>query len=182
MILGYEVVFASIATVLSALSFKTLRDIRHLGVGRSFWIPVFVSGILFLAGSVLTITHEMGFSLTTQTIEIVQIIRILALCVLVASIYSYSRRVKASLADDLSIPQEIYEERSKMEASVEVTTETETPIEWGVGQDNAPQKDSNREAAAECLHEFGYLRTLSRDTSIPDECLDCDKIIECKHS
>jgi hypothetical protein len=38
------------------------------------------------------------------------------------------------------------------------------------------------QAVQECKYRFGYLRTLPKDASIPDECLSCDKIIDCKHS
>jgi len=34
-----------------------------------------------------------------------------------------------------------------------------------------------------CLRYFGYLRFLEKTTSIPDECLVCQKVIEClKHT
>jgi hypothetical protein len=32
---------------------------------------------------------------------------------------------------------------------------------------------------ATCFHSFGYLRTLPRNASLPDECLGCPKIMEC---
>jgi hypothetical protein len=31
----------------------------------------------------------------------------------------------------------------------------------------------------ECSHYFGYLRTLPRNASIPDECFGCNRIVEC---
>jgi hypothetical protein len=31
----------------------------------------------------------------------------------------------------------------------------------------------------DCLHYFGYLRFLQKTDSIPDECLTCQKVIEC---
>ena len=30
-----------------------------------------------------------------------------------------------------------------------------------------------------CPHKFGYLRTLPKNTPIPDECFGCSKILEC---
>ena len=30
-----------------------------------------------------------------------------------------------------------------------------------------------------CPHQFGYLKTLPEDSSIPDECLTCSRIIQC---
>jgi hypothetical protein len=32
---------------------------------------------------------------------------------------------------------------------------------------------------AECNHFFGYLKTRPKDVSIPDECLTCNKMIDC---
>jgi len=32
---------------------------------------------------------------------------------------------------------------------------------------------------AKCKHFLGYLKKRSKDASIPDECLTCDKMIEC---
>jgi hypothetical protein len=31
----------------------------------------------------------------------------------------------------------------------------------------------------ECAHQFGYLYALPKNTSIPNECLGCPKIVEC---
>jgi len=31
----------------------------------------------------------------------------------------------------------------------------------------------------ECMHHFGYLRTLPRGTPVPDECFGCKKILRC---
>jgi len=30
-----------------------------------------------------------------------------------------------------------------------------------------------------CVHKFGYLRTLPKNTPIPDECFGCSQILEC---
>lgn len=32
---------------------------------------------------------------------------------------------------------------------------------------------------AGCVHKFGYLKTVPRNTPIPDECFGCPKILEC---
>ncbi len=34
-------------------------------------------------------------------------------------------------------------------------------------------------SSSTCPHEFGYLGTLPKSASIPDECLGCPEIIEC---
>jgi len=182
MMLGFEVVFASIAAILSILSFKTLRAIRHLGVGKSFWIPVFLSSVIFLFGSTITILYEMGFSLTPQTVEVVQVSRILALCILMCGIYSYSRKVKGSLKEEFFVPEQLFKERLNLESSDVENLDFETPIREEKVHKKRIEKDSREETTLECKHRLGYLRTLPKNASIPDECLGCDKIIECKHS
>lgn len=182
MILGFEVVFASIAAILSILSFKTLRAIRHLGVGKSFWIPVFVSSVIFLVGSAITILYEIGFSLTTHTVEVVQVSRILALCILVCGIYSYSRKVKGSLKEEFSIPEQLFKERLSLELPDGGNLDLEAPIREEKVHEGRIEKGSKKETTPECKHRLGYLRTLPKNASIPDECLGCDRIIECKHS
>jgi hypothetical protein len=179
LIVGFEVVFAAIAAVLSILSFMTLRAIRHLGVGRPFWIPIFASSILFLIGSTLTILLETGFSLPRHT-EVVQVSRILALCLLAGGVYSYSRRVKGSLNEEFTIPEQLFEERRNVGSPDEDAVESEPPIpEKRVQERNIAQET---ETTLECKHHLGYLQTLPRNVAIPDECLGCDSVIECRHS
>lgn len=172
MILAFEVVFASVAAVLSILSIRTLKAIKHLGVGRSFWIPVSVSGIFFLIGSIFTIFHEVDSSMMTGITEVVQVIRLFAICTLVYGIYSYSSRVSESLTEEFSIPDRIVEKNLEMEVSVEQDLETEASM----------KENAEAETISECKHQFGYLQNLSRNASIPDECLGCERIVECKHS
>jgi len=35
------------------------------------------------------------------------------------------------------------------------------------------------EAGTKCQHHFGYLKNRPKNTPIPDECLTCDRMIEC---
>ncbi len=175
-------VFASIAALLSILSFKTLRAIRHLGVGKSFWIPVFVSSITFIVGSAVTILYEVGFSFTTQTVTVVQVSRILALCILVVGIYSYSRKVKGSLKEEFTIPEQLFKERSNSEFLNQANLELEARIAEEKVHEARTGRFSQKETTPECKHRLGFLRTLPKNASIPDECLGCDRIIECKHS
>lgn len=170
-------VFASIAVILSMLSLKTIRAISHLGVGKPFWIPVFVSSLLFSTGSIVAIFQELNFLPTTNTGEVVQISRLLALCILVYGIYSYSRKVNESLTEEFSFPETISEESLEVEGRVEEVSEMEAPI-----QKRRAKERAKKETAPECKHQFGYLRTLPRNASIPDECLGCERIVECKHS
>ena len=174
LILISDIIFALIAAILGILGLSTLRAIRHLGTGKSFWIPVFVSGALFLIGSIVTIFHEVNFSLTTKTDEVVQISRLLALCFLLGGIFSYSRKVSKNLAEKFTIPEKVAEESLEMEAPV---ARAHSPI-----QERIIQGNPKTENIPECNHQFGYLRTLPKNASIPDECLSCNRIVECKHS
>jgi hypothetical protein len=174
LILISAVIFALVATLLGILGYRTFKAIKHLGTGKSFWIPVFLSGVLFLAGSIFTILHEVDFSLTTKTGEVVQISQLLALCILLGGIYSYSRRVSKNFAEKFTIPEKVAEEKPKMEAPV---TRALPPIQGRILKENP-----KTETAQECKHQFRYLQNLPRNASIPTECFSCRRIIQCKHS
>lgn len=79
--------------------------IKHLGVGKSFWLPLLVSSVLFTLGSTLPILWELGCLLTIVPIEAVDIIRILALSIPTVGVYSYSRRIKGSLKEEVHHPR-----------------------------------------------------------------------------
>ena len=101
LIIFSDILFALVATVLGVLGLGTFKAIKHLGIGKSFWVPIFVSGILFVFGSAVRIFHEfaveLGWSLTIYTDEIVRISWLLALCILMGCIYNYSRKVKTAI-------------------------------------------------------------------------------------
>jgi hypothetical protein len=180
LILLFEVIFSLIAIILSVLSFRTFRAINRLGVGKTFWIPMFVSSALFVISSVFTILFESGISLWSQMIAATHISRIFALTWLVVAIFNYSRQIGRSLTEEFSLPEQIDTERLNFEASGEDNLEIESPTCEKVllGKPTHVQTDP----AIICKHRLGYLQTLPKDTSIPDECLNCDQIIECKHS
>jgi len=101
LILFFDILFALVATVLGVLGLGTFKAIKHLGIGKSFWVPIFVSGVLFVFGSAVRIFHEfaveLGWSLTIYTDEIVRVSWLLALCILMGCIYNYSRKVKTAI-------------------------------------------------------------------------------------
>lgn len=101
LILFFDILFALVATVLGVLGLGTFKAIKHLGIGKSFWVPIFVSGVLFVFGSAVRIFHEfaveLGWSLTIYTDEIVRVSWLLALCILMGCIYNYSRKVKTEI-------------------------------------------------------------------------------------
>jgi hypothetical protein len=168
MVLILEVPLAGIALVLSLLSWRTMRTIKHIDVGKSFWIPVLTSGLFFLVGSFLTILGDLGFSFAYSA-EIASLSRLLALCILLAGVYTYSRRITKNLAEKymLSPGAVVADSQEEIEASDSVV---ERVVE---------KKDVEE---IECKHDFGYLKSLPRGAQIPDECLNCLRIVECKHS
>ncbi len=178
---------AAVAVALILLSLKTLQAIKHLGVGKSFWMPVAVSGFLFFFGSVVAILFELNFSLTAYTDEVVQISRLLALGILVGGIASYSRKVTKNLGEKFIAPKRTVAADDKADTERQARGVPPTPA--GAVEPPAPsiheriiQESLKAEVVQECRYRFGYLRTLPKNAPIPDECLSCDKIIECKHS
>jgi hypothetical protein len=168
-----NITFASIATLLCVLGLSTLKTIRHLNMGKSFWIPVFVSGLLFSIGSIITIFNEVGLSLTS-TVEIGQITQLIALCFLSGGIYGYSKRIRKNLSEKYIFPEVISTQNGKMEAHVGPAR--------SVDKRTMTSNNLRIETASGCNHQFGYLRTLPINAPLPEECLGCDKLIECKHS
>jgi hypothetical protein len=100
-ILFTDILFALVATVLGVLGLGTFKAIKHLGIGKSFWVPIFISGLLFVFGSAVRIFHEfaveLGWSMTIYTDEIVRVSWLLALCILMGCVYNYSRKVKTAI-------------------------------------------------------------------------------------
>lgn len=199
LVLVLEMVVAAVAVALILLSLKTLQAIRHLGVGKSFWAPVAASGFLFFFGSILAILFELNYQLIAYTDLVVQISRLGALVVLVGGVASYSRKVTKNLGQQLRIPSRAAEVEEEGEAEAEAEEEAEAPVAplpplappvtVEPVEPPAPsiherlaQESWKGEAVEGCRYKFGYLRTLPKDQPIPDECLSCDKIIECKHA
>jgi hypothetical protein len=70
------------------------------------------------------------------------------------------------------------------------TTKSELPItdqkksseKPKVSVKTAREKISKTKGSAdfqECVHHFGYLRNLPKNTPVPDECFGCPKILRC---
>lgn len=208
LVLVLEIAVASIAVALILLSLRTLQAIKHLGVGKSFWTPIAVSGFLFFFGSVVATLFELNFTLMPYTDEVVQVSRLLALGILVVGVYSYSRKVTRNLGEKFRVPvravkadaeaNEDEEEEAPVSSehvSPEPTPEQAYPepeypdVPAGPVEppaesipDKIIQQSLETETAQECKYKFGYLRTLAKNAPIPDECYSCDKIIDCKHS
>ncbi len=169
-------VIASTAVALILLSLKTYQTIRYLGVGKSFWMPVALSGFLFFFGSVTAILFELNFSLTEYTKEVVQVSQFAALCTLVGGVYSYSKRITRDLGEKFILT----DKPASMDHEADIETRVIPPITESI--ERSTRKSLRVESEVGCRHQFGYLRTQPPKSTIPDECLSCDKIIRCKHS
>lgn len=101
LIIALDIMFALVAAVLGILGQGTFKSIKHLDAGKSFWIPIFVSGIFFVFGSAVRIFHEFaieyGWIVMSYTDEIIRVSWLLAITILFASIYNYSRKVKITI-------------------------------------------------------------------------------------
>jgi len=42
-----------------------------------------------------------------------------------------------------------------------------------------PETTPHEKSQSTCLHHFGYLRSLPKSSSLPDECLGCPKVVKC---
>ena len=102
---------------------------------------------------------------------------------MVYGVYSYSKRIKASLNEEFSPLQLKIEGRLETEVPLEETPQRATSFnpQKSVRENTLPVSNKT-DAAPECKHYFGYLRTLPKNISVPNECLSCDRIIKCKHS
>ena len=63
------------------------------------------------------------------------------------------------------------EQAQKPSEYVEPPKQTKTAVSPKPTQKNATDKD--------CLHHFGYLNSLPRNTPIPGECFGCQRIVDC---
>ncbi len=101
LIIALDIIFALVAAVLGILGYGTFKSIKHLGIGKSFWMPIFFSGILFVFGSIVRVFHEFAieysWSAMTYTDEIIRVSWLLAITILFGSIYNYSRKVKKTI-------------------------------------------------------------------------------------
>ncbi len=168
MVLILEVPLASIAIILSVVSWKTLQAIKHLAVGKAFWIPMMLSGIFFFVGSLVAIFSDLGVSFTTST-EVIAMSRLLALSCLAGGVYAYSRKITKNLVEKFTIPVLQKEENLYGETMT-------SPSILNQFDEKPPEK------AFDCKHRLGYLRSLPRGTLIPEECEGCNRIIDCKFS
>jgi hypothetical protein len=101
LIIALDTLFALFAAVLAILSLRTYRSIKNLGIGKYFWMPIFLSSILFVLGPIVRIFHafavEYGLGVLAYTEEVIHISWLIGIVILFVSIYSYSVKVKSSI-------------------------------------------------------------------------------------
>lgn len=171
MTLLFEIPMALTAVALTAISARTYKAIKHLGVGKSFWIPTISSGIFFLAGSLLTILSDLGVSFVPNSVDVVAASRMIGLGALAVGIFMYSRKTTRNLIEKIIVPAE----GAKPEPEP-----VKQQLSSGSILQRALKKTSNKTNT--CYYHFGYLRATPKGAPIPEGCLGCNRLIECKHS
>ncbi len=172
LIIASNIAFGLIAALLCVLSWNTMKKIKRLNVGKSFWLPVLLSGFLFAIGSIIAIFNETIFS-STIAVEIRQVTQLIAFCFLSIGVYGYSRMIRKNLPSEYNVPDANFTKNGEIQ-------------EYAVSKrfvDKDAKTSSNLriEAASGCNHQLGYLSTFPENSSLPEECLSCNRVIECKH-
>jgi len=93
----------------------------------------------------------------------------------------FQEEVKKRLLTIEKIAKEIFEQIELLKLLLKETPTSAPKASETISAE--PSRNIREETPPDCLHYFGYLRLLSGNVSIPDECLTCQKVIEClKHS
>ena len=166
-----NIAFGLISVSLCVLGWNTLKAIKYLNVGKLFWIPIFLSSVLFAVSSLITILNDVFLSLTTA-FEIEQITQLIALCFLSVGIFSYSKIIRRNIPGKDSIREDVSTEQDKISACL--------AQKGYIDYVEISSHDFQNSNSSECNHQVGYLATFPPDASLPEECMSCDKIIECK--
>jgi hypothetical protein len=168
-----NIAFGLISASLCAVGWNTQKAIKHINVGKMFWIPLFLSSFPFAISSLITILNDAFLSLTVA-FEIEQIAQLTALCFLMVGVYGYSRMIKLNMPEKITTSEENPAQKGKKSPY--------SPLTTFVYHKKDDSNDFQRSSSSECNHQLGYLATVPADASFPEECLSCDKIMECKQS
>ena len=144
-----------------------------MNVGKLFWIPILLSSVLFAISSLITILNDAFLSLTVA-FEIDQIIQLIALCSLSVGVYSYSRTIKMNIPKKYIIPEDMPKQKSE--------NSPYSPITTSVYNEKESSSNFQKRTPSECNFQLGYLGSFPANASLPQECLNCNKIMECKKS
>jgi hypothetical protein len=90
----------------------------------------------------------------------------------------YRREIEKRLLDLEKIAKEIFEHIELLKV---LLTDPSSQKDLEIVTTETPRK-IEEPIPPNCLHYFGYLGLLQKTGSIPDECLICQKVVECsKH-
>lgn len=90
---------------------------------------------------------------------------------------AYRREVEKRLLDLEKTAKEISEHVKLLKLLL-----ADSPSQKGPETISVEMPREKEKSPPNCLHYIGYLRFIPRNKSIPDECLTCQKVIECsKH-
>ncbi len=92
--------------------------------------------------------------------------------------FSSNSKVSKYYACPRCLSQVDFEEKTNLEARKEILLSEERVQELSLNAEELT-REGKFDAKAECEHELGYLKKRPRNTSVPDQCLLCSKIIEC---
>ena len=166
-----NIAFGLISASLCVLGWNTLKAIKHLNVGKLFWIPIFLSSVFFAVSSLITILNDVFLSLTAA-FEIEQVTQLIALCLLSVGIFSYSRIIRRNIPGKDFNPEDIPARKDKNKPYVAQNSFTDYEKE--------ASHDFQERDSSECNHRLGFLAAFPANASLPEECMSCDKIIKCK--
>jgi hypothetical protein len=99
--------------------------------------------------------------------SVIDIVLMVAIVVLLALYLT-----KSSAEPRAKLERPIKEEKTR--ENPQASVDTQKPSEEKLLTTDVETEDSTK-----CTHQFGYLKKLPRDSSIPDECFTCSKYIKC---
>jgi len=109
---------------------------------------------------------EKGFMVSFE-FSVIDIVLMIAIIVLLALYLT-----KSSTEPHTELEHSVKEEKTLEKPTISV--ETKKSSEEALLTPSVETEDS-----AKCTHQFGYLKKLPKDASIPDECFTCSKYIRC---
>jgi len=104
---------------------------------------------------------ELMLSFEVSAIDIVLVVAVLALLFL---------HVTRKTGESETKPSSHVEKIEKLREKPKITFKTKK------SQANAKQPQTGFQ---NCAHNFGYLRSLPKNTPVPDECFGCPKVMRC---
>jgi hypothetical protein len=57
-----------------------------------------------------------------------------------------------------------------------------TPMKREKTATESSDKNQSPEGFRQCVHQFGYLKNMPKNTPVPDECFGCPKVLRCMFS